>query len=349
MVRARLPDREGDVSSGGVAIHYEVHGSGSPTVLLVPPAPITHAQIWKTLLPHLARRNRVVTFDGRGNGRSGRPTAIEDHTRAANVADIVAVLDATGTQQVVVVTLCDAAWWALDLIAVHPERVVGFVALEPGIPHLGGPQAHWAAAVETWDEHLEDPQGWQLFNRHVITTSHRRWVEFFFDAQLVEPHSTKQLEDAVGWALESTGQILAASEEGHDLDMPTREEIVARCRGIGVPTLVVHGDRDVCQNVDKGRELAELTGGELLVIEGGGHLALVRDPVRVNRAVGDFVDRLSRRPAPHRWTRARSRAPRVLYVSSPIGLGHARRDLAITGELRRLRPESRSTGSRRTR
>ena len=191
MVRARLPDREGDVSSGGVAIHYEVHGSGSPTVLLVPPSPITHAQIWKTLLPHLARRNRVVTFDGRGNGRSGRPTAIEDHTRAANVADIVAVLDATGTQHVVVVTLCDAAWWALDLIAGHPERVVGFVAIEPGMPHLGGPQAHWAAAVETWDEHLEDPQGWQLFNRHAITTSHRRWVEFFFDAQLVEPHSTR--------------------------------------------------------------------------------------------------------------------------------------------------------------
>lgn len=339
MVRARTPDREGDVESGGVAIHYEVHGSGSPTVLLVPPSPITHAQIWKTLLPHLARRNRVVTFDGRGNGRSGRPTVVEDHSRAANVADIVAVLDATGTEEAVVVTLCDAAWWALDLIAGRPERVVGFVALEPGVPHLGGPQAHWAAAVATWDAHLEDPQGWQLYNRHVITTDHRRWVEFFFDAQLVEPHSTKQLEDAVGWALESTGEILAASEEGHELDPPTRDEIVERCRRIGVPVLVVHGDRDVCQNVDKGQELAELTGGELVVLEGAGHLALVRDPVRVNRAVGDFVGRLSARPAPQRWTRAASRTPRVLYVSSPIGLGHVRRDLAITDELRRLRPD----------
>ena len=36
------------------------------------------------------------------------------------------------------------------------------------------------------------------------------------------------------------------------------------------------------------------------------------------------------------WTRAAARSPRVLYLSSPIGLGHARRDLAIAQELRRL-------------
>jgi predicted glycosyltransferase len=38
------------------------------------------------------------------------------------------------------------------------------------------------------------------------------------------------------------------------------------------------------------------------------------------------------------WTRARSRPPRVLYLSSPIGLGHARRDLAIAEQLRALHP-----------
>src|SRR5208282_1749236 len=38
------------------------------------------------------------------------------------------------------------------------------------------------------------------------------------------------------------------------------------------------------------------------------------------------------------WTRPLNRPKRVLYVSSPIGLGHARRDLAIADELRMLRP-----------
>jgi predicted glycosyltransferase len=39
------------------------------------------------------------------------------------------------------------------------------------------------------------------------------------------------------------------------------------------------------------------------------------------------------------WTRALSRPKRALYLSSPIGLGHARRDVAIAKELTRLRPD----------
>ncbi|MDH2415090.1 glycosyltransferase [Nocardioides sp. CER19] len=40
-----------------------------------------------------------------------------------------------------------------------------------------------------------------------------------------------------------------------------------------------------------------------------------------------------------RWSRARGRPRRALYLSSPIGLGHARRDLAIAQRLRTLHPD----------
>jgi predicted glycosyltransferase len=39
------------------------------------------------------------------------------------------------------------------------------------------------------------------------------------------------------------------------------------------------------------------------------------------------------------WVRAQSRPRRALYLSSPIGLGHARRDLAIARHLRTLHPD----------
>ncbi len=43
-------------------------------------------------------------------------------------------------------------------------------------------------------------------------------------------------------------------------------------RGIGVPTLVVHGDSDPLIHVDAGRRTAQLIGGaELLIIPGMGH------------------------------------------------------------------------------
>ena len=39
------------------------------------------------------------------------------------------------------------------------------------------------------------------------------------------------------------------------------------------------------------------------------------------------------------WVRAQSRPRRALFLSSPIGLGHARRDLAIAQHLRNHHPD----------
>ncbi|MFE5411046.1 glycosyltransferase [Microbacterium sp. NPDC056569] len=41
----------------------------------------------------------------------------------------------------------------------------------------------------------------------------------------------------------------------------------------------------------------------------------------------------------HTWVRAQRRPRRALFLSSPIGLGHARRDVAIAQELRRIHPD----------
>ena len=339
-MRAATPTRAGTVGHEDVEIFYEVYENGGPTLLLVPPSPITHSRIFKAQIPYLARHYRVVTFDGRGTGRSGRPTGRDMHTRAQNVGDILAVADAAGVEEAIVIAHCHANWWAVDFASSHPERVAGLVAIDPGIPYLGKPHEHWAEAGATWNEALDNPSGWQLFNRNVITGDLERWVSFFFDAQLVEKHSTKQFEDAVGWALETTGEILADSEEAQDLDPPTREEFQDLVDSLDLPVLVIHGDQDVCQHVDKGLGLATATEGELKVIEGGGHLALARDPVKVNRAIKTFVDtKWGKDMSTETWTRGLSRPKRALYVSSPIGLGHARRDLAIVEELKKIQPD----------
>ena len=77
-------------------------------------------------------------------------------------------------------------------------------------------------------------------------------------------------------------------------------------------------------------------------MEGAGHLSFAREPVVVNRAIRDFAGCFRplapALPASRTWARPLNRPKRVLYVSSPIGLGHARRDLAIADELRKLRP-----------
>ena len=77
------------------------------------------------------------------------------------------------------------------------------------------------------------------------------------------------------------------------------------------------------------------------MFEGSGHGPHARDPVQTNLLLRDFADRvaLSAGSRERRWTRALRRRRRALYLSSPIGLGHARRDVAIARELRGLHPD----------
>ena len=339
-MRAVYPDRADVVIRDGVEVHYEVYGDGEPTLFFIPASPITHSRIWKGLIPHLARHYRVLTLDGRGNGKSSRPTDPRAHSQEVVLGDLLAVLDASDTPSAVFIAHCHANSWAVALAAANPDRVDALVAIEPGVPYLGTPQPHWVETAQHWDEILESPTGWQLNNRHAITTRHRDWVEFFFGEQLVEPHSTKQHEDAVEWALESTGDVLAAGEEGFDFGLPDRETADGIYRSLDLPTLTIHGDRDICQHVDRGRAFAEITGGDLVILAGAGHLTPARDPVAVNLAIRQFVDKTRGIPMPsHVWPRGMSRRKKALFLSSPIGLGHVHRDLAIAEELRAVVPD----------
>lgn len=292
-MRAREPDRTGLVDSADLEISFEVYDSTAPTLLMVPAAPITHSRSWKTVVPTLARHYRVVTMDGRGNGKSGNPASIAGHSRQRNVADLVSVLDATDTERAVVVAHCHANWWTFDLAMAHRDRVEALVMISPGLPYIGTPQQHWLDTAPNWDEVLDEPVGWDLFNRHTLTKEHRKWVEFFFGEQLVEPHSTKPFEDMVGWALESTGAVLADSEDGIEIDLPDRETFRRAIAELDLPVLAIHGANDVCQSVTKSIELAEMTGREAVLIEGGGHLPHAKDPVKVNMAIRDFVERVA--------------------------------------------------------
>jgi pimeloyl-ACP methyl ester carboxylesterase len=100
---AMLPDEEGDVERDGVVTHYEVYGDGEPTLLLLPTWSIVHSRVWRNQLAYFGRHHRVVVFDGRGNGRSGRPSEPAAYEPMEFALDALAVLDATGTERAITV------------------------------------------------------------------------------------------------------------------------------------------------------------------------------------------------------------------------------------------------------
>ena len=104
-------------------------GAGEPTILLLTSWAIVHARQWKAQVPYLARHFRVITVEGRGNGRAGRPGTAEAYRDREYVDDAIAVLDAIGVDRAVVVGLSMGGRHALQLAAWYPERAVGVVAI----------------------------------------------------------------------------------------------------------------------------------------------------------------------------------------------------------------------------
>ncbi len=335
-MRARQPDAEGYVERDGVKVGYEVFGDGTPTLLLLPAWTIVHTRFWKLQVPYLADRYRVVVFDRPGNGRSDRPLDPEAYSVDAVVDHTLAVMAATGTERAILFSLSQGSQEALKLAADHPDRVIGAVHIATALPIEPGHPERAAATDRFFDPYPADPHGWERLNARYWLDHYEEFVDFFFSQCLPEPHSTKQHEDCLGWASETTPEVLLADAQSV-LDPKT---VQAWAERVSSPTLVIHGDDDRISPLARAETLAEATGGELVVLEGAGHLPLARDPVQVNLLIRQFVDRLVEpAPRPRHWTRGGHRRRRALYVSSPIGLGHARRDLAIAAELRRHHPD----------
>ena len=333
-MRAREPDDSGYAERDGVKLRWESFGDGEPTVMLLPTWSIIHSRHWKLQVPYLARHHRVVTFDGRGCGGSDRPVGAEHYTHEEFAADTIAVLDATGTERAVLVALSAGALWAVQVAADAPERVLGVVTIAAAVPLA---PARPERAEYSFTERLETTEGWAKYNRVYWDEHYDDFLEFFFGRMFTEPHSTKQIEDCVGWGREVEPHTLADTSEG--MKAGDLGAFRAACPRVRCPVLVIHGDEDAIRPHSQSVELADVTGGRLVTIEGGGHGPHTRDPVTVNRLISDFVDRVHPIQTPTTWVRASRRPKRALYLCSPIGLGHARRDMAIAAELRTQHPD----------
>ena len=167
-----------------------------------------------------------------------------------------------------------------------------------------------------------------------------------------EPHSTKQIEDCVGWGLETdAGDARAHADGGAPAVRAAPRRFTRLCARVRVP-----GARRSTATDDAVRPLAagagsrELTGGALVALEGSGHCPHARDPVQVNLA----APRLRRTGSPPPRQRgldadrdaaasARSTSPRRSGSATPGAT--SRSPASCAG----CTPTSRSTGSPSTR
>ena len=278
-MRAREPDASGFVERDGVVLHYEVFGDGKPTVMMLPTWSIVHSGVWKAQIPFLARHFRVVTFDGRGCGRSGGRPAL-GHT-STNSSPTTPSPSSTG-----LAPTPPCSWRC-------PPVPVGASTSPPSIPN-GSSASFRSVRILRWFPTTSVLSAsvaprWAKPNSPYWEQDFSGFIEFFMERMFTEPHSTKPIEDAIEWGLDIGPITLPDTYRGIHLTDP-------QWFRMDVQPTVLPRARDPRRRGrhPPARQWAprwrRSTNGQLVTIAGGGHAPNLRDPVVVNRLIREFVE-----------------------------------------------------------
>jgi len=248
------------VENDGTTIYWESTGSGEP-VLLVMGLGMPATGWWHTA-PMLAERFRVLAFDNRGCGRSGRPRG--PYTLAQLADDAHAVLDAAGETTAHVYGVSLGGMIAQELALRAPERVRSLVL---GATTAGGSE-HEPPDAETLGF---------LRRRGAMPHEEGVWasIPYVYGPATVERAPDRVAED-VEQRLRFTPDRIGYEAQ---LAAASTHDTAARLDAIAAPALVLHGDADRIVPVGNGRRLAErLPSASFHPLEGAGHLYMTDLP-----------------------------------------------------------------------
>jgi class 3 adenylate cyclase/pimeloyl-ACP methyl ester carboxylesterase len=273
--------------SGDVHIAYQVVGDGPIDVLLLV-ADFIPTDAWEEQprLAHACRRlasfSRLIRCDRRGVGLSDPITPGSPPTLEQWIQDALAVLDAVGSEQAVVIGANDAGAVAALLAATHPQRVRALVFVNS-----------YARATQTPDY----PWGWPES----------------LAAKMVE--DTIEPADDIGWGLEGVAPSMADDDEFRRwwdragnrgaspataralLEVYLRSDVRDILDVIDVPTLVVHRVDDRGITIGNGRYLAQhIPGAKLVELPGDDDIFWLGDADTVIDEIEEFVTGARRRP-----------------------------------------------------
>jgi pimeloyl-ACP methyl ester carboxylesterase len=254
--------------SGNVHIAYRVFGEG-PRDIVVIPGSISHAELYwdfppnRHMLDRLSSFARVIVFDKRGQGLSDR---VAEQTLEERTSDVLAVMDAVGSQRAAIYGWSEGGAMSLMFAATHPERTSALVLFGSYATQRAEP---WEIPAETFDRFLHRlEEGW---GEGVL-------VQFNAPTRANDP-AFMRWWGGLERAAASPGSIVSLMRANYDIDV---RHILA---SIQVPTLIFHREHDSLVPVQAGRYLARsIPGARYVELPGSDHMIQTLDQ--------DVLDRL---------------------------------------------------------
>lgn len=260
-----MPDRDPQ----GTA--FQVQGVvGAPAVVLVHGLGLSRA-VWQWMVPVLAARFRVVTYDLVGHGETAPPTGggvLADLSR-----QLAALLDHLQIGQAAVVGFSLGGMVARRFAQDFPHRALALVILHSA--HRRSDQAQAAIRARVAQAEVSGPAA-------TVEAALERW--YTDGARSLRPDL---MEMTRAWVLANDPKVYPrlyrVLAEGVD-------EIVAPQPPLSCPALVLTADQDHGNSPEMSTAIAaEIAGAELVILPGLRHMALAEDPGSVNQPVLAFL------------------------------------------------------------
>ncbi len=284
---ATSPHHSTEAHRAGATLHIDVHGEGDVTALLIPTWEVVDSRTWREQVPALAPHTRVVTYDAAGTGKSSTPLDPARYSHANRLDDALAVLDATGTGRCVAVGYSASGRTALNLAALHPERVEAVVTIDANTPWAVDPDVD-VPSTPYDPEFNAEPEGWGMFDPAYWKVGWPRFLDFFMREVCSDPGREDVVDDLISWAVEHDPQVAEWTiSDAVDLDY---DDIESRLERLDMPVTLIHGSADRIVGPGGSERLRDLIpGARLVILDGAGHSPHLTRPDVVNRAILETI------------------------------------------------------------
>ena len=251
--------------SGDLHIAYIVEGDGPIDLMWIPPWISQVEYLWSErslmrVMQRITTFARMITFDRRGSGLSdpfwGAPT-LEDQ-----MDDLLAVMDAAGSERVALVGTIEGGPMAAMFAATHPDRVSALVLYASFARATSAPGYEFAWPAEARDRAMEE------------------LVDHWGEGLVVAGVAPSEAGDPgfMEWAGRLERLAASPSTIRRIIDLIGEFDVRDVLPSIRVPTLVMHRRDDSAINIEHSRYLAKhIPGARYVELEGADNMFSVGD------------------------------------------------------------------------
>lgn len=255
-------------TANGITIRYEDSGGDGPAILFSHGFLMDHT-MFDAQVEALAGQYRCIRWDERGFGDT---VTDGPFTYWDSAADAMAVLDACGVEQAVLVGMSQGGFLSIRAALAHPQRVRGLVLIDScadvddaeTIEGYRGMLDGFTSDDEPTRQAVAEGVAGLILGDDELS---RAWIPRWFETlDKHDPHLAVQA-------------------------LLERDNVQPRAAEITCPVLAIHGGADQAISVDRARSFVDAVadGRGVVVVDGAAHAPNMTHPEIVNAALTDFL------------------------------------------------------------